>query len=99
MSASCCSRRGAKVRAFVRRLDERAECLRSLGAEVVAGDFLDYPSVERALAGVSTVYFAGGRRAPAFVGKLDSIGPTAAQISGFGKRRNGITQLSVPASS
>jgi len=49
---------GAKVRAFVRKIDERAERLRSLGADVVVGDFLDYPSVERAVAGVSTVYFA-----------------------------------------
>jgi uncharacterized protein YbjT (DUF2867 family) len=50
--------KGVKVRAFVRKLDERAEHLRSLGADVVAGDFLDYQSVERAVAGVSTVYFA-----------------------------------------
>jgi uncharacterized protein YbjT (DUF2867 family) len=50
--------KGAKVRAFVRKLDGRAERLRSLGADVVVGDFLDYQSVERAVAGVSTVYFA-----------------------------------------
>lgn len=49
---------GARVRAFVRKLDERAERLRSLGADVVVGDFLDYTSVERAVEGVSTVYFA-----------------------------------------
>src|SRR5256885_5098042 len=50
--------KGASVRAFVRKLDARAEHLRSLGAELVEGDFLDYHSVERALQGVSTVYFA-----------------------------------------
>jgi uncharacterized protein YbjT (DUF2867 family) len=50
--------KGTKVRAFVRKIDDRAEHLRSLGAEVVEGDFLDYHSVERAVAGVSTVYFA-----------------------------------------
>src|SRR5262245_16488344 len=50
--------KGAKVRAFVRKIDERADRLRSLGADVVTGDFLDYRSVERAVAGVSTVYFA-----------------------------------------
>lgn len=50
--------RSAKVRAFVRKLDDRAERLRSLGADVVVGDFLDYKSVERAVEGVSTVYFA-----------------------------------------
>ena len=37
---------------------ERAESLRALGADVVEGDFLDYHSVERAVQGVSTVYFA-----------------------------------------
>jgi uncharacterized protein YbjT (DUF2867 family) len=50
--------KGIKVRAFVRKIDERAERLRSLGADVVVGDFLEYRSVERAVAGVSTVYFA-----------------------------------------
>jgi uncharacterized protein YbjT (DUF2867 family) len=50
--------KGASVRAFVRKIDERAERLRALGADVVEGDFLDYHSVERALQGVSTVYFA-----------------------------------------
>lgn len=50
--------KGANVRAFVRKIDERAERLRSLGADVVVGDFHDYQSVEQAVAGVSTVYFA-----------------------------------------
>jgi uncharacterized protein YbjT (DUF2867 family) len=50
--------RGVPVRAFVHRIDKRAEQLRALGADMVEGDFLDYHSVERALDGVSTVYFA-----------------------------------------
>jgi uncharacterized protein YbjT (DUF2867 family) len=50
--------RGLPVRAFVHSIDERSERLRALGAEVVEGDFLDYHSVERAVRGVSTVYFA-----------------------------------------
>jgi uncharacterized protein YbjT (DUF2867 family) len=50
--------KGVKVRAFVRKIDQRAQRLRSLGADVVVGDFLDYQSVERAVGGVSTVYFA-----------------------------------------
>jgi uncharacterized protein YbjT (DUF2867 family) len=50
--------RGIPVRALVRTLDERAEHLRRLGAEVVVGDFLDFASIEKAVAGVSTVYFA-----------------------------------------
>ena len=51
-------KRGVKVRAFVHKIDERSEHLKALGAEVVAGDFLDYRSVERAVNGVSSIYFA-----------------------------------------
>jgi len=47
-----------QVRALVRKIDDRSEYLRSLGAEMIQGDFLDYHSVERATQGVSTVYFA-----------------------------------------
>jgi uncharacterized protein YbjT (DUF2867 family) len=51
-------KRGVAVRAFVHRIDERSEALGALGAEVVAGDFLDYHSVAKAVDGVSSVYFA-----------------------------------------
>ena len=34
--------RGVRVRAMVRRQDERAELLRAAGAEVVIGDLLDF---------------------------------------------------------
>jgi uncharacterized protein YbjT (DUF2867 family) len=50
--------RGIPVRAMVRTLDQRAEYLRGLGAEVVVGDFLDFASIQKAVEGVSTVYFA-----------------------------------------
>jgi uncharacterized protein YbjT (DUF2867 family) len=50
--------RDVPVRAMVRTLDDRAEHLRSLGAEVVVGDFLDYRSIQEAVDGVSAVYFA-----------------------------------------
>ena len=40
--------KGHKVRALVRREDERAEALRRLGAEVVAGDLTDLASMHRA---------------------------------------------------
>lgn len=50
--------RGVSVRAMVRTLDDRADYLRSLGAEVVVGDFLDFTSIEKAVDGISTVYFA-----------------------------------------
>lgn len=50
--------RGVPVRAFVHRLDERSEHLKALGAEIVVGDLLDHQSVQRAVDGVSSVYFA-----------------------------------------
>jgi uncharacterized protein YbjT (DUF2867 family) len=50
--------RDVPVRAMVRTLDERAEYLRGLGAEVVEADFLDFASVQQAVQGVSAVYFA-----------------------------------------
>ena len=49
--------KGHKVRALVRREDERAEALRQLGAEVVLGDLTDLASMHRAVAGVSRIYF------------------------------------------
>jgi uncharacterized protein YbjT (DUF2867 family) len=50
--------RGVPVRAMVRTWDERAEYLQSLGADVVTADFLDFTSIQRAVEGVSAVYFA-----------------------------------------
>jgi NAD(P)H dehydrogenase (quinone) len=49
--------RGAPVRAMVRREDERADALRTAGAEVVIGDLLDPADVRRALNGTQHVYF------------------------------------------
>ncbi len=49
--------RGRRVRALVHSLDERADRLRQLGAEVVQGDLLDFPAVSAATAGVSAAYF------------------------------------------
>src|ERR1700687_6134625 len=49
--------RGHKVRALVRREDERAEALRRLGAEVVAGDLTDLASMHRAIEGCGRIYF------------------------------------------
>jgi uncharacterized protein YbjT (DUF2867 family) len=51
-------KRGIPVRAFVRKIDERSDQLRALGAEIFEGDFLDVRSVKRAVQGVSSVYFA-----------------------------------------
>src|SRR6516164_1761517 len=46
--------KGQKVRAMVRREDERAEALRRLGAEVIQGDLTD---MHRAIDGCARVYF------------------------------------------
>ncbi len=49
---------GHRVRAMVRRQDERAEALASLGAEVLVGDLLDLKSVHAAIEGCARVYFS-----------------------------------------
>jgi NAD(P)H dehydrogenase (quinone) len=49
--------RGLRVRALVHTLDERADRLRELGAEVVQGDLLDFSSVSAATSGVTAAYF------------------------------------------
>jgi uncharacterized protein YbjT (DUF2867 family) len=76
--------RGIPVRAFVRRLDERSDHLRALGAEVVVGDLLDIQSVERAVEGVSSVYFAY----PVEAGLLD-----ATAIMAVAARKAGVSRL------
>ena len=50
--------KGHKVRALVRRKDERAERLRELGAEVVTGDLTDLSSMQRAIEGCKRIYFS-----------------------------------------
>src|SRR6202045_4736442 len=49
--------RGHKVRDLVRREDKRAEALRRLGAEVVAGDLTDLASMHRVIEGCRRIYF------------------------------------------
>ena len=58
--------RGHKVRALVRREDERAEALRRLGAEVIQGDLTDLASMHRAIEGVRRIYF-GMSVSPAYL--------------------------------
>jgi uncharacterized protein YbjT (DUF2867 family) len=48
---------GHKVRAMVRREDERADSLRRLGAQVLAGDLTDLASMHRAIEGCGRIYF------------------------------------------
>src|SRR6476659_998977 len=49
--------KGHKVRALVRREDERADALRRLGADVVQGDLTDLASMHRAVEGCKRIYF------------------------------------------
>jgi NAD(P)H dehydrogenase (quinone) len=49
--------RGLPVRALVHRIDERADYLARLGAEVISGDLLSFEDVSGAVAGVSGAYF------------------------------------------
>jgi uncharacterized protein YbjT (DUF2867 family) len=58
--------RGQKVRAMVRREDERAEALRRLGAQVVEGDLTDVASMHRAIKGCWRIYF-GMSVSPAYL--------------------------------
>ena len=58
--------KGHKVRALVRREDERAEALRRLSAEVVVGDLTDLTSIHRAIDGCARIYF-GMSVSPAFL--------------------------------
>ena len=57
---------GHRVRALVRREDERAEVLRRLGAEVVQGDLTDLTSMHRAIDGCARIYF-GMSVSPAYL--------------------------------
>src|SRR3974390_3183998 len=49
--------KGHRVRALVRREDERAGALRQLGAEVMQGDLTDLTAMHRAIEGCAKVYF------------------------------------------
>jgi len=50
-------KQGKAVRAMVRNEDQRAQALRDMGAEVVAGNLLDLDSMHRVIAGCETIYF------------------------------------------
>jgi uncharacterized protein YbjT (DUF2867 family) len=60
--------RGLPVRAFVHTVDERSDRLRSLGAEVIQGDLLNFESVKRAMSGVRRAFFTY----PVEMGLLDA---------------------------
>ena len=50
-------KQGKTVHAMVRTDDQRAEVLRSMGAEVTVGDLLDLESLHRAMEGCEAMYF------------------------------------------
>src|SRR6202165_2615667 len=51
-------KQGKAVRAMVRTEDQRAQALRGLGAEAVAGNLLHLATRHRVIAGCETMYFA-----------------------------------------
>src|SRR5690349_9369851 len=75
--------RGEPVRAFVRTVDERAERLRALGAQVVSGDLRDIAQVRPAMADVDRVFFTY----PVTDGLLDATAAVAAAARAAGVRR------------
>jgi uncharacterized protein YbjT (DUF2867 family) len=72
--------KGWPVRAFVHRLDDRSDRLRTLGAEVVDGDLRDFRSVAAAMGGIRRAYFAY----PVQEGLLDAAATFAAAARSAG---------------
>lgn len=68
--------KGHKVRALVRREDERSDSLRKLGAEVVVGDLTDLASVHRAIEGCKRIYF-GMSISPAYLEATANVAAVA----------------------
>ncbi|WP_439358688.1 NmrA family NAD(P)-binding protein [Bradyrhizobium sp. DASA03007] len=77
-------RRGHQIRALVRQIDSRSDRLKSLGAEIFVGDFLDVRSVEQAAKDVSAIYFAYPVQ--------DGLAEATAAMA-FAARRHGISRL------
>ena len=72
--------KGCSVRAFVHRLDDRSDRLRTLGADVVDGDLRDFRSVAAAMGGIRRTYFAY----PVQEGLLDAAATFAAAARSAG---------------
>jgi NAD(P)H dehydrogenase (quinone) len=70
--------RGLPVRALVRREDERADALRTLGAEVVVGDLTRAEDVASALVGCQGIYF-GMSLSPSYLEATVSAAAAARQ--------------------
>lgn len=68
--------RGHRVRALVRREDERAQALRDLGAQVVQGDLTDLAAMHRAIEGTRRIYF-GMSVSPAYLEATANVAAVA----------------------
>jgi len=81
--------RGTRVRALVHGIDQRAEQLQTLGAEVVQGDLLDFHDVSSAVAGASgTVTAAGTFGAIAAAARLPAPAALAKAATARKRRRD-----------
>lgn len=78
-------RDGAQVRALVHRDDHRADPLRELGAQVVAGDLTEPTDVVAAMQGVDRVFFNMGVSA--------SYLQAAAVVSAVGREHDGLETI------
>jgi len=76
--------RGVPVRALVRKIDERSDQLKSLGAEIFVGDFLDVRSVDQAAKDVASIYFAYPVQ--------DGLAEATAAMA-FAARKHGVSRL------
>src|SRR5262249_46819855 len=71
--------RGLRVRAMVRREDDRAAALRAAGAEVVVGDLLEPADVYRVVSGCQRVYF-GMSVSPSYLEAAVTIAAVAREV-------------------
>ncbi|HZE33891.1 MAG TPA: NAD(P)H-binding protein [Actinoallomurus sp.] len=84
---------GRPVRAMVHREDERADHLRALGAEVVAGDLTNPADVARALDGARRMFFSMSV-APSYLEAAATVA-TVARAAGRLDALVGISQMTV----
>jgi len=71
--------RGHRVRALVRKLDERAEALRAMGAEIAIANMLDIIAVRDAMQGCTVVYFTMSI-SPSYLEAATNVAATAKSL-------------------
>ncbi len=78
------AKRGAEIRGFIRKEDERAKVLANGASEIAIGDLRERASVEAALQGIEILFYI----APAFLADEASIGKQVVEAAvGAGVRR------------